>query len=208
MSKTNWREQTETVKKIHDDGTEETTVKQTAVKFASGEPDYIKIYTRMWCEFNGVPEQWRALFLALIVRMSYANSAKPEESQIVYTYGPTKDAIMRELGWKTRSPLQKGLRELTKCGAIRRVARACYQVNPHFAGRGGWKYDAKKNQGGIEDLIATFDFATKDVKTEITWADDGEDTDFNQTMREGLGVKASDNTKLTYTTMKPKEVSE
>lgn len=207
MAKTNWRQTTETVKKVHDDGRVEETTKTTEVSFSTGEPDYIKLYTRMWCEFNDVPLRWRGLFLALVMRMSYSTSNDLEHSQLVYTYG-LKDEIMKELGWKTRAPFQRGLAELCKCAAIRHVKRGVYQINPRYAGRGGWKYDAKKNQGGVEDLIATFDFATKDVKTEITWADDGEDTPFNESMREGLGVKATDNAKLTYTTMKPKEVSE
>lgn len=207
MPTTKWRETTETTKYIHDDGTEETSVKQTAIKFADGEPDYIKIYTKMWCEFNQIPLRWRDLFFALVIRMTYANSNDPDHSQLVYTYG-LKEDIMKELGWKTRAPFQRGLSELCKHKAIRHVRRGVYQINPRFAGRGGWRYDAKRNQGGIQDLITTFDFATRDIKTEITWADDGEDTPFNNNMREGLGVNASDNTKLTYTTMSPEKAAE
>ena len=207
MSKTNWRQTTETVKKVHDDGRVEETTKTTETKFSSGEPDYIKIYTRMWCDFNNVPTRLRDLFLALIMRMSYSNSNDPEHSQLVYTYG-LKDEIMKELGWTGKSTFQHGLTSLCDCKAIRRIKRGVYQINPHYASRGGWRYDAKKNQGGVEDLIAIFDFAAKDVKTEITWADDGEDTPFNESMREGLGVKANDNAKLTYTTMKPEKEAE
>jgi hypothetical protein len=51
----------------------------------------------------------------------------------------------------------------------------------------------------VEDLVATFRMSAngeKTVNTRIVWADDGDDTAFNQMYRTALGVKPSDKTVL------------
>lgn len=178
-------------------------VKETSFKKES-EPDYIKLYTQVWCEFNQIPDIYRALFLELIQRMSYCNSNDLEHSQLVYTGEPVASTIMNVLKWK-RSMYQKGLRALTDAGAIRRVARGLYQVNPNYAGKGGWRYDARLKQGGIKDLVATFDFKNKKVDTKIIWADDGTDSEINQIMRNGMNVKDTDSTILQTTKLNSDE---
>lgn len=209
MSKTKVVEKTDTVTVQHPDGSSETTTKTSTSKVAKlDEPDYIKIYTQMWSTFTGIPESYRELFMQLAVRMSYADALHPNSSQTVYTGTGIREQVMKMCGWTSVSMYQKGLKALVKCGALKRISRGVYQINPSYAGRGTWKYNPRLSQGGVKDIKATFDFANHDVSTEITWADDGEDTPFNESMREGLGVKASDSTELTYTTMKPKEVSE
>lgn len=191
---------------IDADGNESTTIKETTTNFKRNEePDYIKIYTKMWLDFNQIPLKWHELFMQLALRMSYTNSSNEQslkESQTVVVYGPISESITKACGWKDKSTLRKGLKALCDCGAIRNVGRAMYQINPNYASRGSWKYNPKLNQGGVEDLIATFSFADKSVKTKIIWADDGSDTDDNIFMREGLGVSKADETIL-----KTREVS-
>ncbi len=149
------------------------TINRTTRKVeALGEPDYIKLYTKMWCEFNGIPVVYRELFLQLAIRMSYANASDVLDSQVVHTGKPTSDSICKALGWTTERMYQKGLKALCDCGAIRRVNKGAYQINPSYAGRGTWRYNARLKQGGIEDLVATFDFVKGTVATSFTWGDE------------------------------------
>lgn len=163
------------------------------------EPDYIKIYTKMWCEFNEIPDQWRLLFLELVQRMSYCNATALNDSQIVWTGDPIASSIMKTLGWTSKRMYQKGLAELVKHKAIKRVARGVYQINPNYAGKGGWRYDPRLKQGGIKDLVATFDYVNKTVDAKIIWADDGTDDEINKIMRAGIGAKDTNNTVLKTT---------
>lgn len=146
------------------------TTKTTKAILKSEEPDYIKVYTQMYCEFSGIPDKWRHLFMTLACRMSYANPKAPNGGQTVYTVGSAGQAIIEECGWKNKDTLYRGLQALCECNAIRKIGRGEYQINPQYAGRGGWHYNAKAEQGGIADLIATFSFADKTVKTDIIWA--------------------------------------
>lgn len=165
------------------------------------EPDYIKLYTKMWCEFNDIPMAYRELFLQLVTRMTYCNSADLGNSQLVNTGKPWSTSIMKALNWKDRM-YQKGLKALCECEAIKKVGKGVYQINPRYAGRGEWKYNPRLERGGIEDLVATFNFKDKSVDTKIVWADDGEDTPMNEAYRQGMGVSAKQETVLKSTTIK------
>lgn len=147
------------------------TLEKTNKLTKSDEPDYIKLYTKTWCEFNKIPLRLRDVFLELVVRMSYADSSSPAESQIVFTGKPTSTAIMKALDLK-QSTYNQYLRELRECKAIRQVSRGVYQINPNYAGRGQWKYNPTLKSGGISDLKAEFDFVKGTVKTKIVWGDD------------------------------------
>ena len=105
------------------------TLERTSKVKKSEEPDYIKLYTQTWCEFNQIPLRLRDLFLELAIRMSYADSTSPEESQVVYTGKPVSTAIMRALDLKT-STYNQYLRELAACKAIRRVSRGVTKSTP------------------------------------------------------------------------------
>lgn len=191
---------TETFKttKIDADGNESsTTIEKTRKIEVSSEPDYIKLYTAMWCEFNQIPVAYRQLFLELVGRMSYCNKCDLGKSQIVFLGEPISSDICRTLHWKSKDSLMKGLRALVKCNAIKKIARAVYQINPSYAGRGEWKYNPRLNRGGVEDLIATFNFKDKTVNTDIVWADDGEPSEYNEMMRNGIGCTAKDQTVMT-----------
>lgn len=180
------------------------TVEKTNKITKSDEPDYIKLYTRTWCEFNQIPLRLRDLFLELIVRMTYADSTNPEESQIVYTGKPTSTSIMKALDLK-QSTYNQYLRELRECGAIRNVSRGVYQINPQYAGRGQWKYNPTLQSGGISDLKATFDFVNGTVETKIIWGDDKSSNDkLSQSYRRG-GLADS---VLKYTEIKPNKSSQ
>lgn len=170
----------------------------------NNEPDYIKLYTKMWCEFNDIPMAYRELFLQLVIRMTYCNSADLGNSQLVNTGKPWSTSIMKALDWKDRM-YQKGLKALCECEAIKKVGRGVYQINPQYAGRGEWKYNPRLERGGIEDLVVSFNFKDKSVDTKIVWADDGEDTPMNEAYRQGMGVSAKQETVLKSTTIENKE---
>lgn len=162
----------ETERTINENGTLiEERQKQKTIK-KDQEPDYIKIYTRMWFDFKQFPTKYRELFLQLAIRMSYCNAIKPNQSQVVAVIGVIKDEIMEACGWKTVDPLTKGLKSLCDCGAIRRTSRGCYQINPEFAGKGPWRYDPKLERGGVKDLVTTFHFGNGTVETDIFYADE------------------------------------
>lgn len=164
--------------------------KTTSKMKIDNEPDFIKIYTKMWCEYNQIPYKYRQLFFSLACRMSYCTSSNPEASQIVFVQKPVTDAILKECDWKTKDPLMKGLKALCDCNAIKKLSRACYQINPAYAGRGEWKYNPMLERGGVKDLITTFAFDKNTVKTQIVFADDGsDDNDFE---REHFGVQKND----------------
>ena len=167
----------------------------------NNEPDYIKLYTKMWCEFNDIPMAYRELFLQLVIRMTYCNSADLGNSQLVNTGKPWSTSIMKALDWKDRM-YQKGLKALCECEAIKKVGRGVYQINPQYAGRGEWKYNPRLERGGIEDLVVSFNFKDKSVDTKIVWADDGEDSPMNEAYRQGMGVSAKQETILKSTTIK------
>ena len=117
------------------------------------EPDFYKLY-----RLDDVPMQWRRLFSLLACFMSYTDATNERTlqfSQIVYT-GMVKDKLMQVMGWETGSMYQKGLRELTKCGAIRHLARGVYQVNPTIAAKGSWEYDKRRRQGGVKKFTEYF----------------------------------------------------
>lgn len=173
-----------------------TTIAKTTNIERNNEPDYIKLYTKMWCEYNGIPEQWRELFLQLVVRMSYASSLDKTGGQIVSVIGVTVSEINSYFHWKTRTQLTHGLKALCDCNAIKRIGRGQYQINPQYAGRGEWKYNPRLERGGVEDLVAKFNFRDKTVETQIVWADDGSDSEINKIYRQGMKVNTSNQTIL------------
>jgi len=175
-------------KEIDMDGNETTSVvEQTKKVEVSNEPDFIKIYTKMWFIFNNIPQAYHSLFLLLVTNMSYCNSHNLKNSQVVDINGPIKQTIMDTLKIQKRQ-LQRGLKILCDCGAIRKTEyRGFYQINPNYAGKGEWKYNPKLERGGVEDLIAIFNFKDGTVDTKIVWADSGQDTPFDNEMRKALG---------------------
>lgn len=202
MANNKYLKKTETVIREDADGNvTSSTVETTTNIQRNDEPDYIKLYTKMWCEFNDIPMAYRELFLQLVTRMTYCNSADLGNSQLVNTGKPWSDSIMTALGWK-KSMYMKGLSELCKHNAIRKVGRGVYQINPQYAGRGEWKYNPRLERGGVEDLVAKFNFKDKSVDTKIVWADDGDDTPMNEAYRQGMGVSAKQETILKSTTIK------
>lgn len=202
MANNKYLKKTETVIREDADGNvTSSTVETTTNIQRNDEPDYIKLYTKMWCEFNDIPMAYRELFLQLVTRMTYCNSGDLGNSQLVNTGKPWSDSIMTALGWK-KSMYMKGLSELCKHNAIRKVGRGVYQINPQYAGRGEWKYNPRLERGGVEDLVAKFNFKDKSVDTKIVWADDGEDTPMNEAYRQGMGVSAKQETVLKSTTIK------
>jgi len=198
----NFRETTVTTI-VDENGIEKSTMVEKNINITrNDEPDYIKVYTNMWAEFTGIPVAYRELFLQLATRMTYCNSSDLKNAQLVNTAKPFSLDIMEAMKWKI-DMYNKGLKELVKCGAIKRVGRGVYQINPSYAGKGEWKYNPRLDRGGVEDLVAVFNFKDKTIDTNILWADDGEENDLNKIYREGMGVKASDETVITNTVVTP-----
>ena len=84
--------------------------------------------------------------------MDYCDSDDLAHSQLVITGEPYRDEILEIMGWSDRDSLQKGLRALCECNAIRKVSRGCYQINPRFASKGQWKYNPRVSQSSLEDF--------------------------------------------------------
>lgn len=169
----------------------------------NNEPDYIKLYTSMWCEFNQIPDTYRNLFLELITRMSYCDGTDLPHSQLVNTGKPWSDAIMKNLGWK-KAMYQRGLKALCDCGAIKQISRGVYQINPNYAGKGEWRYNPRLQRGGVEDLVAQFNFRDGTVQTKIIWAseNDGNATNLmDQEMFSGMDTKLGHTVTIKDTTI-------
>ena len=170
--KTNILEEVKETTVVDQDGNivSQKTTKTKKMAKRSTEPDYIKLYTNMWCEFNQIPQCARALFFEMAIRMTYCNSDELENSQLVFTAGPNQKAMMVGAGITNEKVFYRHLKMLADCNAIKKVSRGCYQINPQYAGRGSWHYNAKEKQGGIEDLVAVFNFKKGTVETQMTWA--------------------------------------
>jgi hypothetical protein len=193
---------TDTTTVIDENGDKTITKKeQNTALVRNNEPDYIKLYTKIWSEFNDIPVAYRDLFLQLAMRMTYCNSNDLKNAQLVNTGKPYSDSIKHALGWK-EDMYKKGLRELTNLGAIKRIVRGVYQVNPEYVGKGEWKYNPKLNRGGVEDLIAIFKFKEKSVDTRIIWSDNGTNCQFNEMYRDGLNVDKEAETVLSQIVLK------
>lgn len=193
----------QTTTTIHEDGSiTQSSVEKSTNIVRNNEPDYVKLYTRMWCEYNGIPEVYRDLFLQLAIRMTYCNANDLNSSQLVCTGKPWSDSIMQALGWK-KAMFQRGIKALCDCGAIRRISKGVYQISPKYAAKGEWKYNPRLAHGGVEQLVAIFNFAEGTVHTKITWADDGTASDFNDAYRKGMHVRPKDQTVMTHTTIDP-----
>jgi hypothetical protein len=124
------------------------------------EPDYIKIYAKNWLYYNMIPKKWQLLFLQLAVRMQYCHAKRlGTTAQVVNTGKPTIDIICQALEYNPQT-YRNGLIELVKCGAIRRLERGVYQINPKIASKGHWKYNPRHDQGGVNRLVYDWDSVT------------------------------------------------
>ena len=189
--------------RVDENGVETTSEVTKSVMYErNDEPDYIKIYTKMWLEMNEIPQAYRGLFLELVGYMTYSYAPDLRKSQTVYTGKPYSESICKRLGWGQKM-YEKALKGLVDCGAISRLYRGVYQINPNYAGKGEWLYNPKLSRGGIKDLKATFGLKDKTAEVQIIWADDGADDDFNGMYREGMGVKPSDETVLKHMVATP-----
>lgn len=166
----------ETEKRIihNPDGTvtEDIMTTTKAIKHES-QPDFIILYTKVWCEYNDIPNRYRELFLQLAYHMSYVDSNDVDRSQLVVVSGPIKQDIMNALNWKEQA-LRKGLKALCDCNAIIKrtdFGKDWYQVNPSYAARGAW---SAKNGYGIKDFQVHFDMLEGMVQTVLTTDEDEE----------------------------------
>lgn len=113
-----------------------------------------------------LPAAYRFLFFILAARMCYCDSDDLAHSQLVHTGEPYRDEIMEIMGWTNRDSLQKGLRALCECNAIRYVSRGCYQINPRFASKGQWLYNPRIPQSNVEGLKKYYDDMQREARRE------------------------------------------
>lgn len=195
---------TKEVTRENSNGDREVTT-QTITKnvFKNEEPDYIKLYVKMWTHFcyDGIiPEKYIPLFISLAVRMNYCDSTDLKHSQIVYTGGFAQDEILKECGWKTRGALSQGLKVLCDCNAIKRTEKkGWYQINPHLASKGNWKYNPRLQHGGVENLIATFNFKENTVNSQILFHSADENYENDILYQTGNFENGDEVTEMTYT---------
>jgi|GEM_PF-5184937 len=187
----------------YEDGRISTVTCETSGYFKNNEPEFIKIYESGYSQLLELTNPiYCSLFMFLATHMTYCDTANHAEhgGQIIYTGKPFSDHIRKKFKWSERM-LYVGLDVLCKAGALRKIKRGAYQVNPKYAGRGEYKFNAKLERGGIEDLSKSFNVDDGEVKNEIIYADNGESTKYNDNWRTGLGVKASDDAVLKRSTV-------
>lgn len=177
MKKTYLFENTEITEVLDDSGKvkEKRVVKKEFAKSYDTEPEYIKLYTDVWCTFYDVPVVYKELFLQLAMHMTPVDCNSLETSQLVYTTGPMRDYYIKSCGWKSYESMAKGLKALCECNAIKKIKNGIYQVNPSFAARGKW-LDAKDGEDGkftgLKSLRLTFDFLSGKMSTDVTYSED------------------------------------
>lgn len=99
------------------------------------EPTYIKLYIEQWIvTMTGKPSAASEVLLALIsCGMTYAN-----DNQVVYATAYNKQIVATKTGLNLRT-VDNTIQKLVKIGALKRLARATYAVNPNLLGYGKWR---------------------------------------------------------------------
>ena len=98
------------------------------------EPQYVKLYVHQWLEtMGGAPNTMTDVLVALIdLGMTFAS-----DSQVIHATAYEKSIIAEKLGLNPRS-VDNTIQKLVKMGALKRITRGTYAVNPSLLGRGSW----------------------------------------------------------------------
>lgn len=111
-------------------------VKGMETMYISGpqrEPPYVKVYLGDLASLRTLPLYCWPVLLWLLQKAAYATQAPCFEIG-----SPTRAYIAEEIGVKASS-VNHAVADLVKHGALLRVRRGLYQLNPQFFGRGEWK---------------------------------------------------------------------
>lgn len=127
----------------------------------STEPDFVKVYYKIFlafCDVNDVPVEF---LLALCDYITYANSDGKGQ---IFSNKLMKSQIGAKLCIKT-SMVEKYLKRCKDNGILIPIGdlRGVYEVNPYFIAKGSWQ-DIKK-------LQANFDFVSGRWQTRLTLED-------------------------------------
>lgn len=101
------------------------------------EPPYVKVYLGDLALLRTLPLYCWPVLLWLLQKAPYATQAPYFEIG-----SPTRAYIGEEMGIRSSS-VNHAIADLVKHGAILRVRRGLYQLNPQLFGRGEWKEIAK-----------------------------------------------------------------
>lgn len=104
------------------------------------EPPYVKVYLDSLASLRPLPPYCWPVLLWLLQKAPYAIPSP------YFEIGrPTRASIAEETGVKISS-INHAVADLVKHGAILRVRRGLYQLNPQFFGRGEWKDIARMRE--------------------------------------------------------------
>lgn len=101
------------------------------------EPPYVKVYLGSLDSLRTLPLYCWPVLLWLLQKAPYAT-----QNPYFEIGSPTRAYIAEETGVKISS-VNHAVADLVKYGAILRVRRGLYQLNPQFFGRGEWKEIAR-----------------------------------------------------------------
>ena len=120
------------------------------------EPPYIKLYLDCLSRFKDMQVSFNPILVEFLKRASYADDL--DGGQIIFTNKGMKDIIAKNCNVSYKR-VEQALTEFVKKDIFKRVALACYQVNPYLFGKGDWK--------NIKNIRATFNFGTGEALAEI-----------------------------------------
>ena len=137
------------------------------IKNKGAEPEFVKLYLDCVAAFKGLSKSLNPILLGFLHRMTYAHTKDKWGGQIIYTNAQLKKDIAAECG-VTLKRVEQAITDFVKADVFRRVATGTYQVNACLFGRGDWI--------DIQNIRATFDFATKTINAEIITENQSETT--------------------------------
>lgn len=124
------------------------------------EPPFVKLYLDCISVLRNYPKSINPILFELLKYMSYASieDESDEGGQVIYTNAHLKRKIAEHCGVSLKR-VDQALGNLVSSGCIRRVAKATYQVNPSYFGKGYWK--------DIKAIRAKINFNTGEIETQI-----------------------------------------
>lgn len=128
---------------------------QKKFKRKTEEPGFVKLYLDDLKLLSGVRGRDMNAFTALIPRIGY-------DSRLDLTTA-VRDALVAELGWKSRSELNNSLTRLKNKGLLISAGRGSYIINPALIAKGGWEDVKQIRMSIIYDKAS----ASKVVNTEF-----------------------------------------
>lgn len=110
----------------------------TVSKKTNNEPEFVKLYVEQWLTtMRGKPSIMTEVLVALInIGLTFAGN-RTSGGMIVHASRFEKQAVADKLGCSL-SNVSNTITKLVAVGALKRVERGVYQVNPNLMGKGNW----------------------------------------------------------------------